>query len=140
MISQKRLLAAILLASIVNAILMVTVFRDGNAILDGRVFEAAYWSTTRPHLGSILVVALFASGLTGIGLFLLLIIARPFIPHVLAGWLAKVLFVLTGSGLGFLMTLVLFGEELGAFYGFVTAVCFAVMCSDWFKYWQQKQP
>ena len=136
MISQKRFIAAILLASFVNTILMVTVFRDGNAIWDGRAFDADYWSAYQPRLGLIIFVQFFSLGFTGTGLFLLLGICREIVRRFVSGWIAKGVFVAGGAGLGFLVTILLIQTEKGVFFGGVTAVFFAVLCPDWFEKWQ----
>ncbi|MEP0391547.1 MAG: hypothetical protein ABJ205_13080 [Erythrobacter sp.] len=133
MINQKRFLAAILLASIVNTILMVTVFRNGNAIWDGRAFETAYWIAYRPNLGSAVFVQFFSLGFTGSGLFLLLGIVHHLVPKFVSGWKAKVVFVAGGAGLGFAITKLLVQIEIGVFFGAVTAVFFALFCLEWFE-------
>jgi len=139
MISQKRFLAAILLASIVNTILMVTVFRDGNAIWDGRAFESDYWSAYRPRVGWAIFVQFFSLGFTGTGLFLLLGICREIVPRFVSGWSAKGVLVAGGAGLGFIITTLLAQTEIGVFFGGVTALFFAVLCPEWFDELQRER-
>ncbi|UAB77699.1 hypothetical protein INR77_13040 [Erythrobacter sp. SCSIO 43205] len=136
MISNKRLFLTTVLASFVNSGLMVTLFRAGDSIRDGRAFQADYWNVPI-SFGLLPFVQIFSWGFSTAGLFLLLVILRPLIPHRVKGWAAKALFVLLGVGIGSAMFGLMSGEPtIGGYFGAVTASLFVFICPAWFGEWR----